>query len=136
MVSLEQAHLPADRAVLKQPEIARSRGNHMIRRFTFALACALGLGATLSTDTAEAQQGYGRQWGSSYTTQDWNRFYHYPYVYYPQNFWGDEYYRSSDSLYYRYPAEMRTPVYNTRWHNEFPEGRAWHSGHHFILDQF
>jgi hypothetical protein len=108
----------------------------MIRRFLLALACAVGLGAALSADTANAQQAYGRQWGGTYTTQDWNRFYHYPYVYYPQNFWGDEYYRSSESLYYRYPAEMRIPVYNKQWHNPYPEGRIWHSGHHFILDTF
>ena len=59
------------------------------------------------------------------TTQDWERFYHYPYVYYPQNFWGNEYYRSADSLYYRYPAEMRIPVYNRHWHNEYPSPRKY-----------
>lgn len=114
----------------------------MVRRTTCALALALGLMAALSAGTAEAQQSYGnsmaygRQWAGSYSTQDWNRFYHYPYVYYPQNFWGDDYYRSSESLYYRYPSEMRIPVYNTQWHNPYPEGRIWHSGHHFILDTF
>jgi hypothetical protein len=83
-----------------------------------------------------APQAYGRQWANSYSTQDWNRFYHYPYVYYPQNFYGDDYYRSSESLYYRYPSEMRIPVYNKQWHNYYPEGRLWHSGHHFVLDVF
>jgi hypothetical protein len=107
----------------------------MIRRFVLAIAFVLGPGVMLSADTANAQ-AYGRQWAGSYTTQDWNRFYHYPYVYYPQNFWGDEYYRSSESLYYRYPTEMRIPVYNKQWHNPYPEGRIWHSGHHFILDTF
>ena len=47
--------------------------------------------------------------------------YHYPYVYYPQNFWGPDYYRSSGNMYYRYPPEMQTPVYNRQWHNEFPQ---------------
>ena len=47
-----------------------------------------------------------------------------------------DYYRSSESLYYRYPPEMRVPVYNKRWHNEFPMTRKYHWGHHFILDQF
>jgi hypothetical protein len=31
---------------------------------------------------------------------------------------------------------MRIPVYNTRWHNYYPEGQLWHRGHHFILDTF
>ena len=29
-------------------------------------------------------QARGKQWGNSYSTRDWDRFYHYPYVYYPQ----------------------------------------------------
>src|SRR5688572_9791276 len=66
---------------------------------------------------------YGRVWGGQYNTQDWERFYHYPYVYYPQNYWGQEYYRSAESLYYRYPPEMRIPVYNWSWHNEYPQGQ-------------
>jgi len=98
---------------------------------------------------------YGRQWVHTYGTQDWARFYHYPYVFYPQNFWGSEYYRSSENLYYRYPPEMRIPVYNKQWHNYYPEAANWdrymggvfqhvgpptggryHMGHHFILDTF
>ena len=74
--------------------------------------------------------------GQHLHTQDWERFYHYPYVYYPQNFWGNEYYRSADSLYYRYPAEMRIPVYNRHWHNEYPSPRKYYSGSHFVLDVF
>lgn len=108
----------------------------MIRRITLALLLALGLGATVASDEAAAQQAYGRHWAGTYTTRDWDRFYHYPYVWYPQNFWGNEYYRSSDDLYHRYPAEMRIPVYNKSWHNYYPSGRKYHSGHHFILDVF
>lgn len=89
--------------------------------------------------TAYGQAGtmaYGRFWGGQYNTQDWERFYHYPYVYYPQNYWGQEYYRSAESLYYRYPPEMRTPVYNWSWHNYYPSGQRYHWGHHFELDVF
>lgn len=103
------------------------------------LLCAAVATAALMTTTgneAEAQNAYGRQFSGSYTDTDWNRFYHYPYVYYPQNYWGSEYYRSADSLYHRYPAEMRIPVYNKRWHNYYPSPRKFHSGHHFILDVF
>lgn len=110
----------------------------MIRRTMLALLCAIGLAAAFSGSAREAnaQQAYGRTWGRTYRTQDWTRFYHYPYVYYPQNFWGSEYYRSSDDLYYRYPPEMRIPVYNRQWHNEYPQVRLYHRGHHFIMDAF
>ena len=105
-----------------------------MRRMIVAMALSFGL-ALCASDSA-AQQAYGRQWGHTYNTQDWSRFYHYPYVYYPQNFWGDDYYRSAESLYYRYPPEMRIPVYNKAWQNYYPQRRRFHSGHHFILDTF
>ncbi len=109
----------------------------MIRRTILALSCAAALASTLLTSKASAvDYAYGRQWGNTYGTQDWDRFYHYPFVYYPQNFWGSEYYRSSDSLYYRYPPEMQVPVYNTGWHNFYPKGDKYHFGSHFILDTF
>jgi hypothetical protein len=105
--------------------------------------------------TPAGTMAFGRQYVHTYGTQDWERFYHYPYVFYPQNFWGSEYYKSSEHLYYRYPPEMRIPVYNKQWHNYYPEGANWdrymggvfqhvgpptggryHMGHHFILDTF
>jgi hypothetical protein len=39
-------------------------------------------------------------------------------------------------LYYRYPPEMRIPVYNKQWHNELPMPRRYHHGHHFRTDIF
>ncbi len=108
----------------------------MIRRIFFAVSAFTLLAVLTSAREAKAQQAYGRSWGTSYNSTDWERFYHYPYVYYPQNFWGNEYFRSADSLYYRYPAEMRIPVYNKQWHNEYPQARKYHRGHHYILDTF
>jgi len=99
-------------------------------------ALFLCLAASGHADAADSQQAFGRNWGSTYGNQNWERFYHYPYVYYPQNYWGQEYYRSANSLYYRYPQEMRIPVYNRKWHNYYPEGRPYHSGHQFVLDVF
>jgi len=64
---------------------------------------------------------------------DWNRFYYYPYIYYPHNF---ERLESYDSLYYRYPPNRRIPVYNKGWYNEYPSPRPYHKGHHFELDVF
>jgi hypothetical protein len=108
----------------------------MIRRTILVLLCAGALWALAGTSTAQAQQAFDRQWGRTYSTQDWNRMYHYPYVYYPQNFWGTDYYRSSEDMYYRYPPEMRIPVYNRAWHNEYPQPRRFQQGSHFIMDTF
>ena len=44
--------------------------------------------------------------------------------------------RAPNDLYYRYPPEMRVPVYNKQWHNMYPEGALYHTGHHFLLDTF
>jgi len=88
------------------------------------------------SETQAQERGFGQTWGGQNTARDYQKFYHYPYVYYPQNYWGNEYYRSADSMYYRYPAEMRVPVYNSQWHNFYPANRPYHWGHHFILDVF
>jgi hypothetical protein len=109
----------------------------MIRRGVWALLAVVALSICLPPSSASAdQRAYGRVWGGAYGNRDWERFYHYPYVFYPQNFWGNEYYRSSEDMYYRYPPEMQIPVYNQQWHNYYPAGRRWHSGHHFMLDVF
>ena len=107
----------------------------MLRHLIFAavLICS----AMVVDNTASAEQrAYGQSWGGQAASQDWNRMYHYPYVYYPQNFYGQEYYRSSDDMYHRYPQEMRIPVYNKQWHNYYPSNRRYHYGHHFMLDVF
>ena len=108
----------------------------MYRGTMLALACAVGLGCLSAATEARAERGFNREWGHTYRSQDWERFYHYPYVYYPQNYWGSEYYRSADSLYYRYPAEMRIPVYNRHWFSDYPTPRPYHRGHQFVLDIF
>lgn len=111
-------------------------------------AALLAAASFLAVGRAEAQQGwngqpyggpkaFGGTWGQSAATTDWNRFYHYPYVWYPQNFYSDGYFRSANDLYYRYPQEMRVPVYNRQWHNEYPKARRYNPfGHHFNLDVF
>jgi len=49
----------------------------MFRRTILALLCAAAVVAMMSVSDAQAQQqAYGRQWGRSYNTQDWNRLYH------------------------------------------------------------
>ena len=111
------------------------RDSRGLRGLIAVAVVTLAMSVTNEAD-AQNQQAYGRTWGGNNASVDWNRFYHYPYVYYPQNFWSQDYYRSSDSLYHRYPPEMRIPVYNRRWHNFYPSNRRYHSGHHFMLDVF
>lgn len=108
----------------------------MTRSIITALVCAVVLLSLVFVADANAQQAFDRQWGRTYTTQDWNRLYHYPYVWYPQNFWGADYYRSSEDMYYRYPHEMQIPVYNRQWQNEYPQRRRYYQGNHFELDVF
>ena len=113
-----------------------------MRSRLFAAAILAGLLTTAATEaTAQAPafagtQAYGRQWGQSYNATDWNRLYHYPYVWYPQNFYADGYMQSANDLYHRYPQEMRVPVYNRAWQNYYPKSRRYHHGHHFHLDVF
>ena len=64
---------------------------------------------------------------------DWQRFYHYPYVYYPHTFQKPQQY---DHMYYRYEPSMRIPVYNKNWYNFYPSEKPYHSGHHYLLDVF
>ena len=99
-------------------------------------AAAGGAGAGYGYGGRPGTMAFGRAWGGAQSSRDCARFYHYPYVYYPQNCYGSDYYRSSDSLYHRYPPEMQSPVYNRHWHNYYPSPRRYHSGHHFITDVF
>lgn len=116
--------------------IGRQGGEHPMLRQLIIAAVLVASAATLADSASADQRAYGQAWGGSASTRDWNRFYHYPYVYYPQNFWSQDYYKSADSLYHRYPPEMRIPVYNKRWHNYYPSSRRYHKGHHFMLDVF
>ena len=109
----------------------------MFRKMILGSLLAIGFCVAMSQEaSAQDPRAYGQVWGQQTGARDYNRFYHYPYVYYPQNFYGNEYYRSNNSLYYRYPAEMQIPVYNRKWHNEYPQSRRYHTGHHFITDVF
>lgn len=94
--------------------------------FGLIVASVTIAGSLLTTSDARAA-GRGQP-------TNWQRFYNYPYVYYPQNF--QRLPESYDHLYYRYPVQKQIPVYNKNWHNFYPSDRPYHSGHHFILDVF
>jgi hypothetical protein len=109
----------------------------MIGRITRITLLVVGMSiAGWGAEGVAQERAFGRVWGGGLRLRDWERFYHYPFVYYPHNFWSNEYYRSTESLYYRYPPEMRIPVYNKKWHNDYPSGQPYHMGHHFVLDVF
>ncbi|GHT44939.1 hypothetical protein FACS189454_03620 [Planctomycetales bacterium] len=105
----------------------------MFRPFLLATVCAVSL--MILTETASAQQGYGQNWGSA-SSQNWQKFYNYPYVYYPHNYYTPEYYQSNGDMYHRYPAEMQVPAYDKNWMNFYPSSRRYYSGSHFRLDIF
>jgi len=109
----------------------------MIHRLLITGICTIAFAMVNQAEIAEAQQrAFGASWGQQNSAVNYNKFYHYPYVTYPQNYWGNGYYRSADSLYYRYPPEMRIPVYNRNWQNYYPSSRRYHWGHHFLTDVF
>jgi hypothetical protein len=96
------------------------------RTILAAVAFAAVLVTTLASATTARAAGEGQPY-------DWQRFYYYPYVYYPHNFSGVHQY---DNLYYRYPPERQIPVYRADWYNFYPTDKPYHRGHHFILDVF
>ncbi|MEP3478855.1 MAG: hypothetical protein ABJZ55_06380 [Fuerstiella sp.] len=96
----------------------------MLKKALLLAVVAVMAITSFSTPTQAAQHGQ---------PANWQRFYHYPYVYYPHNFQKPQQY---DNMYYRYAPSMRIPVYNKNWYNFYPSEKPYHSGHHFILDVF
>ncbi len=96
----------------------------MLKRFLFLSAMMLAAIVTSPATVEAAPPGQ---------PADWQRFYHYPYVYYPHTFQKPQQY---NSMYHKYPQSMQIPVYNKSWYNFYPTEKIWHKGHHFILDVF
>ncbi len=103
------------------------------RRPALAAVCAVLLAGVLA---------------GSADANEWGRFYHYPYSYYPQNFRPS--FESDDyAMPYGYPAYpqrlafppyFRTDLYYPYLKEAVPGGtaphRGWHQGNHFVLDVF
>jgi hypothetical protein len=100
----------------------------MIRR---RLTAGLFLGACLAVSSLGTQFVQAAPPGQP---TNWQRFYYYPYVYYPHNF--AQIPESYDHLYYRYPTQRRIPVYNADWYNFYPSEKPYHWGTHYIMDVF
>src|SRR6187401_2375315 len=56
-----------------------AHGEAMIRRIILAAVAVMLLGGLAATAGAQ-DRAYGRVWGGQYGRTDWERFYHYPYV--------------------------------------------------------
>ena len=69
-----------------------------------------------------------------------NRFYHYPYYYFPHNYWplyGPRWPERQGQPYMRPPAYMAYPPFREpNWRYELWEPQRYYRGHHFWLDQF
>jgi hypothetical protein len=96
----------------------------MLKRFLMIMIIAITASVSMPTQVEAAPPGQ---------PADWQRFYHYPYVYYPHSFQQQQ---PNDSMYYKYGPAMRIPVYNKAWYNFYPTEKPYHSGHHFLLDVF
>ena len=77
-----------------------------------------GLALALLASAAFALLGGDAEAAGKGQPGDWDRFYHYPYVNYPRNYGAPQQF---DSLYYKYPAERRIPVYRTDWAQLLPD---------------
>jgi len=108
----------------------------MFPRTLLALLALAVLAVALAPTQALAQHPGARPIARTTNFQEWNQFYHYPFVYYPQNFWSPQYFRSGPSLFNRYPPEMRVPAFNRNWQNFYPAPRRFHQGFHYNLDIF
>lgn len=78
---------------------------------------------------------FNESWAkTSYHTQNWDRYYHYPYVMYPHNYWPQEYFRRNGDMMRPYPPEMRIPLYDRKNYNYYPEPKRFHQGNHYLID--
>ena len=108
----------------------------MIRRTMLGLLLAGLLLAFCSASQAQAQQAYDRQWGGQLQHPGLEPLLSLPLRHLSAEFLGTRILSQSENLYFRYPPEMRIPVYNKAWHNEYPQPRRYYQGHDFILDVF
>ncbi len=69
-----------------------------------------------------------------------NRFFHYPYYYFPHNFWptmGPQWPEPVGGAYQRPPAYMAYPPFKEpHWRYELWAPQHYYRGFHFWLDQF
>jgi hypothetical protein len=104
----------------------------MRRRLPIILAAGLSLGLWFCTPVDAQQAGP--------PASNLNRFYYYPYYFFPHNYWptmGPRWPEPPGMPYMRPPAYMAYPAFhepNWRFENWSPQ--KYYRGFHFWLDQF
>lgn len=103
----------------------------MSRRMLSALFTALvaAIAWGFCADKAQAQQ-----------TLEPNVFFHYPYTYFPHDYWpvmGPKYPEPIGTPYMRPPAYMALPAFKEpHWRYEYWQPQNYYRGFHFWLDSF
>lgn len=88
-----------------------------------------------------ASQGRAQQVQNPYYTgYQLNNFFHYPYYYFPHNYWpaqGPRWPEAPGQPYMRPPAYQAYPAFHEpNWRYEMWSPQKYHRGFHFWLDQF
>ena len=95
--------------------------------------------AVLLVWAGAAQKGQA-QYYNYYPGSQLSRFYHYPYHYFPHNYWpavGPRWPEAPNQPYMRPPAYQAYPAFREpNWRYELWSPQRYHRGHHFWLDQF
>lgn len=106
----------------------------MNRRMLTALAAGLALCCFASaSDAQQPQYQY-------YTGYQLNKWYYYPYTYFPHNYWpaqGPRWPEGPGMPYMKPPAYQAYPPFQQQnWRYELWQPQPYYRGHHFWLDQF
>ena len=102
-----------------------------LRTLTLAVGAILALGA--ATDAQQPQYQYS-------TAYQLNKWYYYPYTYFPHNYWpaqGPRWPEPQGAPYMRPPAYMAYPPFREpNWRYDLWEPARFYRGFHYWLDQF
>ena len=108
----------------------------MDRRIGMTLVLGLVLVGFVTTEQVARAQYYQPY----YQSYQLNRLYHYPYYYFPHNYWpatSPKWPESPGQPYQRPPAYMAYPPFlEPNWRYEGFVPQHYHRGFHFWLDQF
>lgn len=102
---------------------------------SFAALALFTLAALAGSETPAQAQQY-----QYFTGHQLNRYYYYPYVYFPHNYWpamGPRWPEAPGQPYQRPPAYMAHPPFREpNWRYELQQPQKYYRGFHFWLDQF
>lgn len=121
------------------PRIVQGGDVMFHRSLRIAVTVALTL-ASWAVAAREAQAQYAPDVSTASPSRSLNRFWYYPYYYFPANYWpsmGPKYPEPIGAPYQRPPAYMAYPPFREpSWRYEYCEPQKYYRGFHFWLDQF